>query len=368
MDRRYFENIDWILIITVLSISLLGIITIYSVTHDDAGLPDYIKQIFWVIIGVALFIAIQFFDYNRLNKFAYPLFVLTTLTLVYLLIFGRTELGVQRWIEIPVIGFKFQPSEFAKLTLVIILSRFFSSLRGNKPRFKDLVLPTLITCIPLALVLLQPDLGTSLLLIPVLVALIFVSGISVKMMVILALAFIIPAGIAGPKIIKPYQLKRITSFLDPEADPLGSGYHLIQSKIAFGSGGVWGKGFQKGSQSSLDFLPVQDTDFIFSVWGEERGFAGALILLSLFILVILRSLRIARRSRDLFGTYLTVGITVILFCQILINTGMVIGLMPITGLPLPFMSYGGSACLTNFLSLAIIANVGIRRFVAYRSE
>jgi len=187
-------------------------------------------------------------------------------------------------------------------------------------------------------------------------------------MIGIAVAFIIPLFVIGPKIIKPYQLRRITSFMNPEADPLGAGYHLIQSKIAFGSGGFWGKGFKMGSQSHLDFLPVQDTDFIFAVWGEERGFIGGFLLLMLFILLILRSLRIARLSRDLFGTYLCTGIIVILFCQIVINTGMVIGLMPITGLPLPFMSYGGSSCLTNMFSMAIVMNIAVRRFEDYSRE
>jgi len=365
IERRQFENFDWVMLLLSVSLSIVGIITIYSVTSDDPPIPDYQKQIVWIMIGLVVYFIVMLFDYKVWSKLAVPLYLLSIVLLIYLIVFGRTELGVRRWIVIPGMGFRVQPSEFAKVTLVVMLSRTFAGLRGASPSIKDLLLPGVLTGFPLLLVLLQPDLGTSLLLVPLFVSLVFVSGFSIKKSILIIILCLIPIGIVGPKFIKPYQLKRITSFLDPEADPLGSGYHLIQSKIAIGSGGFLGKGFKMGSQSHLDFLPVQDTDFIFSVWEEERGFVGGLFLLSLYLLLIARSLKAAKNARDLFGTYLCVGMTVMLFCQIFINTGMVIGLMPITGLPLPFMSYGGSSCIVNFFAVGLIANVSMRRFTDY---
>ncbi|MCD4654144.1 rod shape-determining protein RodA [bacterium] len=367
MIKRYLEHFDFLLLFLLILISALGILTIYSATYDDEPLADYQKQTIWVGLGCLIMIIILSVDYNVFKKYGPLFYGIILLALIYLLIRGQFELGVRRWILIPIINFRLQPSEFAKPAVIILLARWMEKWRGKPPDVKQLVVPFLITCLPLILIVKQPDLGTSLMLPPVLMAMVFVSGFRIKTMIILALCIIIPLAIIGPQIIKPYQVKRITSFLNPEDDPLGAGYQLIQSKIAFGSGGLTGKGFMQGPQSHLDFLPVQDTDFIFAVWGEERGFIGTLTLLALFILLIYRCLMIARKATDLFGSYLCVGLTTILFCQIFINTGMVIGLMPITGLPLPFMSYGGSACLTNFASIAIILNIGMRSFSQYRS-
>lgn len=367
MIRRYLEHFDFLFLFVVLLISALGILTIYSVTYSDPPLADYHKQIIWVGLGCIAMMFLLVFDYRVLKKWAPVFYVLIIGILIYLLIRGQFELGVRRWILIPFVNFRLQPSEFAKPAVVLLLARWMEKWRGRPPNIRQLIVPGIITAVPLFLILKQPDLGTALMLPPVLLAMVFVSGFRLKTMVLIFLCVAIPAAFIGPQVIKPYQMKRITSFLNPEADPLGSGYQLIQSKIAFGSGGFTGKGFKQGPQSHLDFLPVQDTDFIFAVWGEERGFIGTIGLLALYVLLTLRCLRIARKADDLFGTYVCVGLTTILFCQIFINTGMVIGLMPITGLPLPLMSYGGSACLTNFVSLAIILNIGMRSFSMYRS-
>jgi len=366
MMRRYLEHFDFTLLILILLISVLGILTIYSVTYDDPPLADYQKQILWVGLGCLGLLFFLAYDYRRLKKWTPLFYGIVLCALLYLIIRGELELGVRRWILIPLINFRLQPSEFAKPAVVLLLAQWMERWRGQPPTMKQLIVPGLITVVPLVLILKQPDLGTALMLPPVFIAMVFVSGFRMKTMIILSLCIIIPLAVIGPNVIKPYQMKRITSFLNPEADPLGAGYQLIQSKIAFGSGGLTGKGFKQGPQSHLDFLPVQDTDFIFAVWGEERGFIGAVILLGLYVLLTYRCLLIARKSNDLFGTYVCVGMTTILFCQVFINTGMVIGLMPITGLPLPLMSYGGSACLTNFLSLAVILNIGMRSFSLYR--
>ncbi|MBN1296118.1 rod shape-determining protein RodA [bacterium] len=367
MIRRYLEHFDFVLLSLVLIIGFLGILTIYSVTSDDPPPADYQKQIAWTILGILCLFGSLAIDYRLLKKVAPVLYLVVIAFLVFLLLHGRTELGVRRWILIPFIQFRLQPSEFAKPAIVLMLARWMERWRGNPPSLRQLLMPAGIMIIPLIMILKQPDLGTSLILPPVFLAMVFVSGFRVRTMIIIVLCLTLPLAFVAPHVIKPYQMKRITSFLDPEADPLGSGYQLIQSKIAFGSGGLTGKGFKQGPQSHLDFLPVQDTDFIFAVWGEERGFIGAVLLLSLFIFLTFRCLTIARKANDLFGTYVCVGLTSILFCQIFINTGMVIGLMPITGLPLPLMSYGGSACLTNFVSLAFILNIGMRSFSVYQS-
>lgn len=345
----------------------MGLITIYSVTGEDPAPNDFQKQITWIVIGLMLVTGIQFFDYRSLRKLAPFLFFSILILLSYLVIRGEFELGVRRWITIPLIDFKLQPSEFAKPIVVIMLARWLERWGDQQPKLSQLLMPGLILSLPLALILKQPDLGTSLMLPPIFLAMIFVAGFRVRTLVILLLLVTVPGIIAGKMVMKPYQLKRITSFINPEADPQGAGYQLIQSKIAIGSGGLSGKGFKQGSQSHLDFLPVQDTDFIFAVWAEEWGFAGAILLLFLFTLVIYRSIGIARKSDDFFGRYLCIGITTIFFSQVFINIAMVIGLLPITGLPLPFVSYGGSACLTYFMALGIILNVGMRSFPVYHS-
>ncbi len=363
-NRKYFEHFDWLLLLTVYTLNVLGVLTIYSATFSDPS-PDYRKQIYWIGASTVVLIFTLLIDYQTIIKYSWAFYSATLLGLIVVL-FMPVYLGVHRWLFIPGIHYKLQPSEFAKLTLILILSFWGSRRRGAEPKFKDLIVPSLLTGIPFLLIVKEPDLGTALILMPLLVAIVFTSGFSIKKMLLIALVIIVPAVILAPHILKPYQMKRITSFLHPEDDPLGSGYHLIQSQIAIGSGGLMGKGFKSGTQSHLDFLPVQDTDFIFAVWGEERGFIGSLVLLSLYFLFLYRTLRIARLSKDLAGSYLCVGFAVMIFCQIIINSGMVIGLMPITGLPLPFMSYGGSASLTNFFSVGMILNVSMRKFPDYK--
>ncbi len=367
MISRYIEHFDFLLLFLALTLSGMGLLTIYSVTGDDPMPNDFQKQILWVVTGVILVAAMQFFDYRYLKKWAPVLYFGVVIALLYLVIRGQFELGVRRWIAIPGLDLKLQPSEFAKLTTVIMLARWMERWGGQQPRLSHLWMPVLIMGLPLALILKQPDLGTSLILPIIFLALIFVSGFKIRTLVILALLCGTPAFFAGKMLIKPYQMKRITGFLNPEADPKGAGYQLIQSKIAIGSGGLTGKGFKQGSQSHLDFLPVQDTDFIFAVWAEEWGFAGSLVLLALFTLFICRCLSTGKKSDDLFGFYLCTGITTLIFAQVFINIGMVIGLLPITGLPLPFMSYGGSACFTNYISIGIVLNVGMRSFPVYHS-
>jgi rod shape determining protein RodA len=363
INRKCLEHFDWILMLSILVLSGFGILTIYSVTYDDPGFSDYEKQLVWFACGLVVMTVTALPDYRHWLKLAPVFYGFTTVLLIFIL-FTKPVLGVRRWIDF--LGLiRVQPSELAKISLIMMLAYWLAKLRGNEPKFKDLIVPTILTGIPFVLILLEPDLGTSLILGPLFVILIFVSGYNIRIMAGIAIVTITIAGFTAPHILKPYQMNRIVSFLNPEADPLGSGYHLIQSKIAIGSGGYLGKGFKGGTQSYLDFLPVQDTDFIFSVWGEEHGFVGAVGLLILYLVVLMRILKCARQSRDVAGSYLCVGFAVMLCFQIFINIGMVIGLMPITGLPLPFMSYGGSACLINFFAIGLVLNVGMRKYPDY---
>jgi rod shape determining protein RodA len=365
IDRRYLEHVDWWLVAVTFFISFLGCLTIYSVTFQDPGFSDYKKQVLWIGIGALILILTNMFNYRVWIKLAPIIYFLAVIGLFYLLIFGKKELGVRRWVFLPG-GIRIQPSEFAKLALILMLSRWLTRWQGLEPKLGHLIMPSLLTGLPLSLILLEPDLGTSLMVIPLYIFMIFVSGFDYRKMIVLGILLATLAVFVAPHILKPYQVERITSFINPENDPLGAGYHLLQSKIAIGSGGMLGKGYKEGTQSHLNFLPVQDTDFIFAVWAEERGFVGVAILLGLFLFMIIRCLRIARIARDFQGAYLCTGFTAILFSQIIVNTGMVSGLMPITGLPLPFMSYGGSSCISNFFAIGIILNICIRRFEDYK--
>jgi rod shape determining protein RodA len=363
--KRYAEQFDFILLALILLISGLGLVTIFSISGDEPVPNDFQKQAVWIGCSFLLLIAIQCVDIKILRKFGPVGYGIIIALLLYLIIRGQFELGVRRWVLIPVIKLRLQPSEFAKLFTMLTLAGWMEKWNGKRPGIQQMIIPAMIMGLPWLLILKQPDLGTSLILPLMFLALVFVSGFRVKTMLILGLCILIPGYFAGRQIIKPYQMKRITSFMNPEADPLGAGYQLIQSKIAIGSGGLIGKGFQQGSQSHLNFLPVQNTDFIFAVWAEERGYFGAVLLLVLYVLLILRCLKAAKKSDTYFGLYTCAGITSMLFSQIVINIAMVTGLLPVTGLPLPLMSYGGSACLTYFISLGIVLNIGMRSFPKY---
>lgn len=363
--KRYLEQFDFSLLIITLLISVLGLITIYSISGDEPAVNDFQKQLIWIGISFVLLIAIQFIELTLIRKLGPILYFFTLLILLYLVLANHFELGIQRWMLIPILNMRLQPSEFAKLFSVLTLAGWMEKWGNKQPGILQLIVPITIIGIPLILILKQPDLGTALILPLVLLIMIFIAGFRIRTLLILGLCIMIPGYFVGREVIKPYQMKRITSFLNPEADPLGAGYQVIQSKIAIGSGGLVGKGFQQGSQSHLNFLPVQSTDFIFAVWSEERGFIGVIILLSLYILLILRCLKAAKKADTHFGMYTCVGVTGILISQIVINISMITGMLPVTGLPLPLMSYGGSACLTVFISLAIVLNIGMRSFPKY---
>jgi rod shape determining protein RodA len=362
-DRRLFENFDWIFLALVLALSGLGIMNLYSASHGHttAATPVYIKQTYWLILGLATMTVLILFDYHHLEKVAYVLYGFGLFLLVVVLVMGRTTSGAQRWIDLGF--FSLQPSELVKVFTLIALARYFAHRDYPKGLgFKELVGPACLVGAPFLLILRQPDLGTAMHL--GLACGAVIAFLRVRFYVYLfsggAMALALPLFWNS---LKAYQKSRIITFLHPENDPLGAGYHIIQSKIAVGSGQLWGKGFLKGTQSQLRFLPEQHTDFAFSVFAEEWGFVGSMVLLSLFFFLVISGLYIVRRSQDRFGALLALGLIALIFWQTLINIGMVTGLMPVVGLPLPFISYGGSSLLTTYLAVGLLLNISMRRFM-----
>lgn len=362
-DRRLIENFDWIFISLVLLLSGLGILNLYSVssTVSGEGTPVYIKQFYWLLVGLSFLLVVLLIDYVQLEKFAYPLYITGIILLLGVFVFSRTIAGTRRWLDLGL--FSFQPSEVMKIIFVIALSKYFATRKYEEGiGFKGLVAPLMLTGLPFLLILRQPDLGTALHL--GLVGLSLTLFLKVRWDALLLLSSGVAASLPFVwSVLKVYQKQRIMTFLNPARDPYGAGYHIIQSKIAVGSGQFWGKGFMKGTQSRLKFLPEQHSDFAFSVFAEEWGFAGTMLLLGLFLLLIIWGLRIVSRSKDKFASLLGAGLIFIIFWQAFINICMVLGLMPVVGIPLPFISYGGSSLVTTYIAVGLILNIGMRRFM-----
>jgi rod shape determining protein RodA len=301
-------------------------------------------------------------NYQALLENVHWFYIASILALLAVALVGKKVLGARRWIPLPG-GQHFQPSEWIKLVLILALAKYFSDLAGREVTAKDIFKSALIAGVPMLMVLKQPDLGTALTYVPVLVCALFLGGIKFKHAVVIMLlgtVMIYPVWRWG---LKPYQKQRLTSFSEPEADPRGSGYQIQQSLIAVGSGGLVGKGILKGSQTQGAFIPIPYTDFIFAAFAEEHGFVGALVILLLYFIVLMRLIQNAQTAPDRAGTLVIMGIVAVLVFHILVNVGMVVGFMPVTGIPLPLMSYGGSSVLFTFLSLGIVNNIRMRRFV-----
>ncbi len=364
IDRRLLKNIDWLLILLVLGVVSLGIVNLFSAGFNQAAeraTPLYIKQIYWLLIGFSLMLAMTTFDYRRLERLAYPFYWLGIFLLVAVMLFGKVVAGSKRWL---VLGpLTFQPSELVKVGVILALAtHFFRQERFEPLGWRQLAFPVLLMLIPFVLVVKQPDLGSALLIAAVASTLILFVGVRWHILITLLVSFIAASPVFW-YFLRDYQKQRIFTFLNPEQDPLGSGYHIIQSKIAVGSGLFWGKGFLKGTQSQLNFLPEQHTDFVFSVFAEEWGFVGSAALICVYLALILWALFIARSCRERFGNLLAVGITAMVFWQIFINISMVTGLLPVVGIPLPFFSYGGSSLIANFLGIGLLLNIRMRQFL-----
>ncbi len=354
------RDYDWWLVAILAAICALGVIEIYSATHGSALTGMHLKQIRWLVVGVVLMFAFSRVDYHVIMDQAPILYIIGMAALLAVLLVGHTRFGAKRWI--PILGEFLQVSELVKLIIIIVLARFFAEVRTDELSLQDLIKAGLIVGLPLALILKQPDLGTALVLMPMLVVGAFLAGLQWKhaAAIVLIGVLMLPA---GWHFLKPYQKERVTSFLHPEEDAKGSGYQVLQSKIAVGSGGFWGKGFGNGSQNQLGYIPVRYSDFIMSAWAEEQGFKGVLLALGLYMALLLRLVQNAQRAKDRAGMFLVMGVAAALGFHVLVNVAMVIGAMPVTGIPLPLMSYGGSATLFVFLAIGLVMNVRLRRFV-----
>ena len=357
-----YRRMDWLLLGLVLLISALGLMEIHSATYQTKFAGAYERQIYWVLAGLVLMYLVTLIDYHTLLDQVPWMYLVSVGLLILVLVVGHKVFGSRRWIPLAG-GFHFQVSEFVKLVLILAMARGLSGSCQEQVTAPGLIKVGLLGGIPMGLVLLQPDLGTALAYVPIVMMGLFLAGIRLKHMAVLALLFALTMPIAWTYGLKPYQKARLITFVHPEKDPLKAGYQVIQSKIAVGSGGLWGQGTKKGTQTQLWFLPVPHTDFIFAAFAEEHGFFGVLSALLLYFMVLMRLIHNAQTAPDRAGLFIVMGVVGVLLFPILVNVGMVIGFMPITGIPLPLMSYGGSSVLFTFMALGLVNNVRLRRFV-----
>jgi rod shape determining protein RodA len=360
IDRRLLINIDWFLVGACLILSAIGVATILSATHAGRGLGLETKQVYWILLGVLALLVSVTLDYRRLTDRALILYVFIVAALIYVLLLGPRIQGTRRWILMGPV--QFQPSEFAKLVAALLLAKVFAESKRESLGVREILGPGMTVAVLVLLIAAEPDLGTAFCMLPPFLAVAFLGGLRPKAIAASAGVLILFGGLGWQFALKDYQKNRIYTFLDPSLDPKGAGYQKIQSQIAVGSGGLSGKGYKNGSQSQLGYLPARHTDFIFSVLAEEMGFLGVIAVLGLYLLVLWRSLETARVARDRVGAFLAAGITAGLAFQVVYNVAMVAGLVPVKGLPLPFMSYGGSSVIYSFLAVGLILNVRMRRF------
>ncbi len=371
IDRRLVDNFDWGILLVAVALSLIGVLTIYSATRpvlDAVQKTFFMRQLYWIALSLIIFFIVVSIDYRWFMKFANVIFLLGIILLVIVLVIGRKGMGAQRWIPL---GFlSFQPSEFFKIFFIIAISRYLSFIKPEEGLgFKDLVkIIVFFLAVPVMLILKQPDLGTALILFFIFIAMILAAGIRKKIILTVVIVALVALPFAGKVMwdgLKDYQKMRIIAFIDPQADTQGVGYHINQSKITVGSGGFLGKGYMQGTQGPYRFLPENHTDFIFSIFAEEWGFAGSLVLFAMYLFIIWRGFDTAGKARDMEGCLLVLGVTFMFSLYFFINIGMTLGMVPVVGVPLPLMSYGGTALLSNFLALSMIENVRMRRFALY---
>ncbi len=363
--RRFlsFRDFDWTLLGMVLALCTVSVFEIYSATLHTRYTGSHTKQLFWIAGGLAAMLLFSKIDYHRLLDWVPWAYGISLAALVAVRLVGVTVLHARRWIKVG--PMHFQPSEWVKLVLILAVARYFANLGGRRLTWTEIFKAFFLVGVPMLLVLIQPDLGTALIYTPILAIGLFLGGINLRQsLILLACGTVLIAGVwSSGKVLKPYQKARLTSFINPDSDPKGAGYQLKQSLIAVGSGGVWGKGMAKGTQTQGDFLPIPHADFIFAAFSEEHGFVGAIFVLLLYFFMLMRLIQNAQTAADLSGSLIIMGVVAVLAFQIAVNVGMVIGFMPVTGIPLPLMSYGGSSVLFTFLALGVAMNVRMRRFV-----
>jgi rod shape determining protein RodA len=353
-----YRDFDWLLLIFVLIICGLGVMEIHSATQHTKFAGAHVKQVYWVLGGVGMMFLVSLVNYQALLEQIHWFYIVGVGSLMAVMIFGQKYLGARRWIKMPG-GNHFQPSEWVKLILILAVAKYFADLQQRDLSWSDFMKAGAIVGIPMLMVLAQPDLGTSLTYLPIALMGLFLGGLHWKQAAVVVFLAALCMPLAWHH-LKDYQKARLVSFLEPDADPRGSGYQVTQSLIAVGSGGLWGG---KGSQTHGAFLPVPQTDFIFAAFAEEHGFVGALGVLLLYFIMLMRLTQNAQTAPDRAGTFVVMGVVAVLSFHILVNVGMVVGFMPVTGIPLPLMSYGGSSVLFMFLALGMVMNVRMRRFV-----
>jgi rod shape determining protein RodA len=373
IDRRLLRDFDWVMLGLTLALAAVGAVGVYSATHGAEGVsPLFYDHLRRLGVGLAALLLATVVDYHIILHFAWIAYGLGLAALLAVDVVGMIGMGAQRWLSLGVISI--QPSELFKLALVLVIARYLSGLRKPSPFMWPDIWPIVVaTAVPFLLVMKQPDLGTALIIAGIFVIMLFVAGVDVRLFAWTAAGGISVAGaLFGLNVLgvfnplgflHDYQLKRIRVLFDPDLDPLGAGYHISQSKIAIGSGGFAGKGFMAGTQSGLNFLPQQHTDFIYSVVSEEWGFVGSVAVIALMVLLILWAVQTARKARDFTGSLLAMGVATIFFLHCAINIGMTTGILPVVGIPLPLLSYGGSSVLTTFAGIGLIMNVKMRRYL-----
>jgi rod shape determining protein RodA len=374
LSQRRVANLPWGMVLLVVIIAIIGLAAVYSATYTAKG-PSalFTKQVVWVSIGFVIMVLALIPDYHTMGRYAYVFYAISVVLLLLVMVVGKTGMGAQRWLAVG--PFVFQPSELAKLSVTLALARYFAEdpKRGGYD-LRDLAIPGAMVLVPLLLVLKQPDLGTAIMLLLTSSLIVMLAGIHLRSVLLVLVTgllisvFVFAISPVRHKIwgsLKPYQQNRIKAFIDPGSDPLGSGYHANQSKIAVGSGQITGKGYRKGTQSQMAFLPERHTDFIFAVIAEETGLVGASLLLFLYLVLLLVGVDTATNAKDRLGALMAGGIVSMISLYVLINVGMAVGIVPVVGVPLPLVSYGGTSVITTFLALGILLNIQTRRFMLF---
>ena len=369
IDRKSIRNFDWLMFIIPVVLTVLGIMTIYSTTRPvlNTDQPSfYVRQSIWLLLSIVALIVTVSFDYRKLFNFAYHLCIVGVVLLFITILLGHSGMGAQRWLRLGPVSF--QPSEIFRIGLIVAVAKYLCTKRSPLVITPLVMLLFLFGLVPFFLLYKQPDLGTALILTGILAVMVLAKGVQRRLLVSAMLVIIISLPFAGNilwKGLQGYQRNRLVAFIDPKIDPKGIGYQIEQSKITIGSGNFFGRGYLKGTQGPFRFLPEKHTDFVFSVFAEEWGFWGSVVVIGLYILLIMRGFETAFYAKDEFGTLLSIGISVMFLFYICINIGMTMGLMPVVGIPLPFFSYGGTALLANFICIGLLINVRMRRFILF---
>ncbi|MFZ2969989.1 MAG: rod shape-determining protein RodA [Minisyncoccia bacterium] len=357
MKLFILDKIDRTLLLAVAILTLIGLVAIFSTSFNSAGtgVLNFEKQLAFTVAGIIIMLFFSFFDYRALKNYTGILYVFCCVILVSVLFFGASVRGTASWFDLG--AFNFQPSEFIKIIIIIILAKYFSRFGLQSNNLKKTIVSGIYVLVPVFMVALQPDLGSSLIIAFTWIAMLLISGIKKSHFLFIIFMAVIISGISWNFVLKDYQKDRVRTFFNSQQDLKGAGYNVNQSIIAIGSGNIWGKGLGHGSQSQLNFLPEKHTDFIFAVIAEEMGFIGVLLVLGLFGIIFYRLLKIAEETQDNFGKFLVLGTSVLLFFHVIINIGMNMGIMPVTGIPLPFVSYGGSSMISLMIMAGIVQSV-----------